>query len=152
MRVVKRHRIQLVCAVISISLLGCVEGAGSSDVSGAILGSTFDAIGGSAESEGDGFTITIADSTAFGCGAFGVLPESYLTVVIGTITGPTTLGASGVVYFNSFEDGISSSEAATSGSVTIDLVDTELNRIEGYVDASGDTSSVAGSFAVDICN
>lgn len=152
MRVVQKQRMGLIFALISVCALGCVEGAGSSDVSGAILGSTFDAIGGSAESEGGGYTITVADSTAFGCGAFGVLPEAYLTVVIGTISGPTTMSAAGVVYFNSFEDGISSSEPATSGSITIDLVDTELNRIEGYVDASGDTSAVAGSFAVDICN
>lgn len=129
---------------------GCVE-QGTTDLSGAILGSTFEAIDGSAESDGSGYTITIADSSAFSCSPFGAPPDQYLSVVIGAVDGPLTMPAAGIVFFNSFEAGLNSTEAATSGSVTIDILDLELGEISGSVSAEGETSSVDGAFSVQIC-
>lgn len=123
-----------------------------SDVAGTIGGRDFQVSSGSAELNVDSaYVITLADTPEFSCTATGGLPADYLQVVIGEVSEPTTYDADGRVYFNVFEGGVSTPEAANSGTVTIDAIDAFSGFIDGSIDASGGSSSVSGSFSVEIC-
>lgn len=143
-------RALLLHLTLAFIITGCGDLGNTSDVSGAVMGSDFFSTAGSAESDGAGYTITLSDSSAFSCFPIGS-QDAYLTVVIGSVDGPTSIPAAGNVFFNNFQDNINTTEAATSGTVSIDSVDTDLGTISGTIDASGDTSSVQGSFSVEIC-
>lgn len=137
--------------------LGCLpeEGGGelpASDIEGTVGDEAFSLSSGSADSTIDGtYVVTLADTPEFTCAASSGLPSNYLQIVISDIDEPTTFDANGHVFFNVFEDGVSVGEPAQSGSVTIDEVDTFAGVISGYLEAHSETSSVSGSFSVDIC-
>ncbi|MEZ4459551.1 MAG: hypothetical protein R3E66_07435 [bacterium] len=134
-----------------VTLPACSDFDLGGGVSGSILGSDFSSVAGSAESSGFGYTITLSDTGAFECSSFESLPDFYLTVVLDDVREPMSIPAAGRVTFNSFEDDVITSESADSGQIVIESVDPELGTISGSIDATGATSSVAGSFTVDIC-
>lgn len=133
---------------------GCLPLDGSEvAVTGTVNGQAFDAISGEASAAGAGaYVITLADTSEISCSAVGALPATYLTVDIGQIDqAPKTFQAADVVGFNHFLDSVSTSEAATSGTVTIEAIDEVTGVITGVIEASGPNSSVSGDFTVDIC-
>ncbi len=141
----------LVASVVLILGLGCIEGGagGFSNVSGTIQGESFQMLSGVAEETGSGgYSITITDSSGYGC--ISTPSTRYLQVTWG-VSGEGSTDAAGNVTFSSVESNISPSEPATSGSVTIDLIDQAAGVISGSIDAQGSDSSVSGSFEVDIC-
>jgi len=141
--------------VCSLFVAGCLPLDGvptDSDVTGTIGGREFEVVSGSAELNVDSnYVITLADTPEFSCTASDGLPTDYLQVVIGEVEEATTYEADGRVYFNMFEAGVSTPQAADSGSVTIDSIDSFGGMIHGSIDASGEGSSVAGTFSVEIC-
>lgn len=138
----------LLCA---LTLAACGELADLGSVSGTVMGSDFSTLGGSADPIGSAYMITLADTGAFDCTSIEAPPEMFLTVVLDGISQPTTLDAAAVLSFNSFADGVNTVEAATSGTVSVEVVDAETGRIAGSIDASGPSSFVSGTFDVQIC-
>lgn len=144
-------------ACFALLWLGCIpeDGGGdfaSSDIEGTVGGEAFTLSSGSADLTVDGtYVVTLADTPEFTCTASSGLPSDYLQIVISDVDQPTTFDASGHVFFNVFEGGVSVGEAAQSGTVTIDEVDTFGGVVSGYLEAESETSSVSGSFSVDIC-
>jgi hypothetical protein len=133
--------------------LGCLEGGvgagGLSNVNGTIQGESFQMYSGVAEQNGmAGYAITITDASTYGC--MSTPNERYLQVTWGAgAEGQSS--AAGNVTFSSVDMNLSPSEPATSGSVTIDLIDPAQGIISGSIDAQGADSSVSGSFELEIC-
>lgn len=157
----KSHFWLIYFAALGLAALGCIPtennslggGGAGTDVSGTVGGQTFEVASGSAErGVGDTYVLTLADTPEFSCDATSGLPMNYLQVVIGEIEGVATYDADGRVFFNVYENGVSESEPAESGTVTIDDVDDFGGFIDGSISASGPESSVSGSFSVEICN
>ena len=138
--------------VALIVSLGCIEGGpgagGFSNVSGTVLGESFQMYGGVAESTGRGYAITITDSAGYDC--FSTPSSRYLQVTWGS-SGVGSTSASGNVTFSSVEGNLSPSDPATSGQVTIDAIDMDLGVISGSISAAGSDSQISGSFEVEIC-
>lgn len=132
-------------------LTACSDLALGGVVTGVVLGSDFEGIGGSADGINDRYTITLSDSDAFACLGNVEPPDFYLTVVVDDVIEPTTLPAAGVVTFNRVDDGVLVAEAAVSGEVVVDVLDPVYGRISGRIDATGPSSDVTGSFDVEIC-
>lgn len=141
-------------AGLGLAALGCMpenNAPGESTLSGTISGQAFGVGSASADLvDGGEYVVTIADTTEFSCSASSGLPMSYLQIVIGTVDGPGTYEAAGRVFFNVFENGVSESEPAESGSVVID--DIGFGSIDGSINAVGSESQVSGSFSAEICN
>lgn len=147
-------------APFALLIAGCVpldDGLGSgfgTDLSGSVQGVGFAFASGGADSVDDGYVITLADTPEFACDSFDAPPLTYISISIsGVDDAPTSYDAAGSVFFNSFQEGVSASEAASSGTVTIDEIDLSFGgRITGSVDASSPESDIFGSFDVDICS
>ncbi len=135
--------------------LGCVPDGGGgpteADITGSVRGETFTVESGAAEFTADTYTVTLASTPEFSCSATSGVPSNYLLIDIVDIDEPGSYDAAGRVSFNEFVDGVSETEPAESGTVTIDAIDTFSGVIEGAVDATGPSSSVSGSFSVEIC-
>ena len=136
--------------------LGGLTGCGELDailgteIAGTVYGETYQFVSGTAEARAaGGFVLTLADDPSFDCVSTPM--GKYLTIVITGVESTGSFAASGSVSFNVFEDGINLTETATSGTVTIDVLDGGRGVIEGAVDARGPESDVYGSFSVPLC-
>ena len=139
---------QPVLALLAVvALSGCIET--DSDITGTIQGTSFEVLSGSAESVGDSFIITLADTAEFSCSSVAAPPANYLQVVIAEISEPKTYQAADTVSFNVVEDEVGRVSEATGGTVVIDSVND--TSIEGSIDASSSDSSISGNFTVEIC-
>jgi hypothetical protein len=135
-----------------VSMIGCgeLEGLPGTDISGTVQGESFSFVSGTADARASGgYILTLADDPSYDC--FSTPPGNYLTIVVDGVDSTGSISALGNVSFNRIEDGINHSDSATSGSDTIDLLDTVDSRIEGDVDALGEESDVIGFFSVPIC-
>lgn len=147
-----------IAAVLALISAACVPldsglgGGGGTDLSGSVDGTPFSYSSGGADSVGESYVITLADTPEFSCSSFDAPPLNYVSISIsGVDDAPTTYDAAGNVFFNSFVEGVSASEPATSGTVTIDDIDPTFGEILGSVDASNADSEISGSFAVETC-
>jgi|AP45_3_1055517.scaffolds.fasta_scaffold27795_2 hypothetical protein len=144
----------LLLGLVLIAMLGCIPPEGSaptggfSSVSGTVFDQSFSMYSGVAESTGAGYLITLTDSSSYGCTS--TPSGDYLRVIFEAGQVGTT-SAAGNVTFSSVEANLDVSEGATAGSVSIDEIDETFGTISGDLTASNDTSSVSGSFTVDIC-
>lgn len=150
----------IVAAALALLTSACVPlddggfgGVGSTDLSGSVEGTPFSYSSGGADTVGNGYVITLADTPEFSCGSPDAPPLNYVSISIsGVETAPQTYDAAGNVFFNSFESGVSASEPATGGTVTIDEIGGSFGgEIVGSVDAFNDDSDIFGEFVVDVC-
>lgn len=117
---------------------------------GSIHGEVFSFQSGTAEATSSGYTLTLTDSSSYGCDRTPA--SSYLTVVAVDISEVGRISAVGNVTFNRMDSEVGAlPEGATSGSVSIDRIDEEALVIEGYIDVFNAESNVQGDFAVPIC-
>lgn len=139
--------------VMGLCALGCLTegggGEGMVDVRGQVQGSPFGGASGVADGIGGEYVITLSSEPGYTCSA--TPSGDYLTVVLGQIDGPGTYPAAGNVSFNLIEGQSTFTEAATSGSITIEEVDESQGFIRGSLSASGPQSQISGSFDVSIC-
>ncbi len=148
-------RTTLTVALLALSCAACdgLDGLGGPGAaSGNVQGKNFTFSSGTAETDGRGnYVITLSDASNFNC--FSSPSGAYLSIVIAGIQQPGSFSAFSVVTFNDFEGNIINSEAAMSGTVTIDLIDAvDANSIYGSISASGQDSTVEGNFEVEICD
>ena len=148
------YGLSALCVVVA--MLGCVpenNGGGGfggfSSVSGTVQDQPFFMYSGVAERVGQGFFITLTDSSSFGC--VSTPSGNYLKIVVNA-AGEGSFNASGSVTFGSVEDNLEDSDAATSGSGTISSIDEVAKTISGNLSAQGSASDVSGNFSVDICD
>ncbi|MFU8804481.1 MAG: hypothetical protein ACNA8W_11770 [Bradymonadaceae bacterium] len=152
---VQTHIIALL-AVFCLLQAGCgledLDLGGGSGVSGTVHGADFSMSSGTAEYDAEGnYFITLSDSALFDC--FSAPTGNHLSIIVAGIGGEGTFSASGTVSFNSFEHSVNNSENALSGTVRVESIDAEVEKlIRGSITASGPESEVSGSFRVKICD
>lgn len=145
----------LLLGLVLVAMLGCIPegggpgpGGGFSSVSGTVFDQSFSMYSGVAESTGGGYLITLTDSASYGCTS---TPSGDYLRVIFEAGQVGTASASGNVTFSSVEANLDVSEGATAGSVSITEIDETFGTISGDLTASNASSSVSGTFTVDIC-
>ena len=142
----------VLAALWAVWLTGCLPvDSESTAVDGSVLGQAFSASSGVAEEASGKYFITLSDDPGFGCASNPT--GDYLTVEMAEVDGSGTYQASGNVTFNAFEANVIESEAATSGtfSVEIDQEQGSATGISGTIDATGPDSRAEGSFDVPVC-
>lgn len=148
-----KQKLTLLTAALTLTLAattGC-DDLGFGSVSGDVMGQTFQYGSGVADHDGRGnYLITLSDSTRFDC--YSAPSGNYLSIVIAGVDGPGTYSASHAVTFNHFENNTNYSDPASSGSVTIDEIDSDRQLIHGSISASNIDSDVSGIFSVEICD
>ena len=142
--------------LVNFALLPLFLGCGDQDlprtnISGSVHGEPFSFVGGTAESTVDGeYILTLADDPSHSC--ISTPPGNYLTIVITGVDSTGSFPASANVHFNRVEDGINHSASADSGSVIIEVLNTDTSRlIEGDISASSEGNDVSGVFSVPSC-
>jgi hypothetical protein len=145
-----------VVALWCVFLTGCdlddLNLGGGNTVSGTVHGESFQIGAGTAEYDAQGnYFITLSDSSFFDC--FSSPTGNSLSVIIAGVGEAGTFSASGTVSFNAFENSVNYSEVALSGTVRIDRIDREGDKvIAGTISANGAQSQVSGDFRVPICD
>lgn len=146
-------RYLLTLAALALLVSACqTDQNGTTSVSGTVHDQRFDSMSGVAEFISGEYIVTLSDDPNFTCTSSPL--GDYLTVELFNIDGTGGFDAAGNVTFNEISADVVEQEQADAGSFDVTVMQEAAGGevLQGSIDASGETSSVGGSFEVPVCD